>query len=383
MNPLSRVPRRVLSDWCERPRGAVSPGVPGDRSVDVTAAGHQRAAATAADGGQRRLPLGRRADVSCCERGARVTGRRVRSVSRSGFSVQTPAADTARSNHCRRAASAEHRRQRPGPVRPVPHRDHGIGPEPIGLRGLVLDPRAGLHTAVLAAARARGAKTAVMVLPQNTAANVAACGHPFLRHDHARLLYGHSLYERIPVLASGHRRHRFIPRAGTFRREVSPAGQTQPVQGSGQSWGVPAGGSASTRRRRGVRRRVCPRHPEVDWEQLRTAGKGRRGAVHGDAAANGRFKAAPAAVRGVDAGLVPGLAAPASAVTATPRSVRTPTSPSRSRRTPAPATGSWPWAGKPPSPSNARRALPYVTLGPCRIGRVLQAALVLHNSSWE
>lgn len=94
-------------------------------------------------------------------------------------------------------------------------RDHGISLEPLGLPGLVLDPRAGLHIAVLAAARRASADTAVMVLTQNAAANVAAYGQPFLRHEEARLLYGlhgHIPYDALPdLLTSGYRRYRFTP----------------------------------------------------------------------------------------------------------------------------------------------------------------------------
>lgn len=54
-------------------------------------------------------------------------------------------------------------------------RDHGISLAPLGLNGLVLDPRAGVHIAVLAA---------------------AAYGAPFRRHIGARLRY--ALHGRIP-----------------------------------------------------------------------------------------------------------------------------------------------------------------------------------------
>ncbi|MFI0773041.1 hypothetical protein ACH4TQ_50765 [Streptomyces sp. NPDC021218] len=57
-------------------------------------------------------------------------------------------------------------------------RDHGISLGPVGLPEMVLDPRAGLHIAVLAAARARGAETAVMVLTQNAAAMSPPTGSP-------------------------------------------------------------------------------------------------------------------------------------------------------------------------------------------------------------
>jgi hypothetical protein len=93
-------------------------------------------------------------------------------------------------------------------------RNHGISLEPLGLPGLVLDPRAGLHITVLAAARAQASGTAVMLLTQNAAANIAAYGQPFLHHDGTRLLYGlhgHIPYDALPALATDYRRYRFTP----------------------------------------------------------------------------------------------------------------------------------------------------------------------------
>lgn len=93
-------------------------------------------------------------------------------------------------------------------------RAHGISLAPIGLPGLVLDPRAGLHIAVLAAARARGAETVVMVLTSNAAANIAAYGQPFLHHDGTRLFYGlhgHIPYDALPGTAADYGRYRFPP----------------------------------------------------------------------------------------------------------------------------------------------------------------------------
>jgi len=74
-------------------------------------------------------------------------------------------------------------------------RDHGISLAPLGLDGLVLDPRAGLHIAVLAAARSNAGQPA-MTVTENAAANVAAYGAPFRRHDGTRLRY--TLHGRIP-----------------------------------------------------------------------------------------------------------------------------------------------------------------------------------------
>ncbi|PZT71486.1 hypothetical protein [Streptomyces sp. AC1-42T] len=75
-------------------------------------------------------------------------------------------------------------------------RDHGVSLAPLGLDGLVLDPRAGLHIAVLAAAAACGAEQSAMTITANAAANVAAYGRPFRRQGGARLRY--ALHGRIP-----------------------------------------------------------------------------------------------------------------------------------------------------------------------------------------
>jgi hypothetical protein len=75
-------------------------------------------------------------------------------------------------------------------------RDHGISLAPLGLDGLVLDPRAGVHIAVLAAAARHGAGQPVMTVTENAAANVAAYGAPFRRHNETRLRY--ALHGRIP-----------------------------------------------------------------------------------------------------------------------------------------------------------------------------------------
>ncbi|MFJ5811499.1 hypothetical protein OG906_35345 (plasmid) [Streptomyces sp. NBC_01426] len=46
---------------------------------------------------------------------------------------------------------------------------------------MVLDPRAGVHIAVLAAAARFNARQLVMTVTENAAANVAACGPVFRR----------------------------------------------------------------------------------------------------------------------------------------------------------------------------------------------------------
>ncbi|MEV7114338.1 hypothetical protein [Streptomyces anulatus] len=83
-------------------------------------------------------------------------------------------------------------------------RDHGVDLAPLGLQGMVLDPRAGLHIAVLAAAGEQGAVRPVMTVTDNAAAHVAAYGIPFRQHGAARLRY--ALHGKIPyeTAASGH-----------------------------------------------------------------------------------------------------------------------------------------------------------------------------------
>ncbi|MFI1622398.1 hypothetical protein ACH4VT_36360 [Streptomyces lydicus] len=75
-------------------------------------------------------------------------------------------------------------------------RDHGISLAPLGLADLVLDPRAGVHIAVLAAAAQSNAAQPVMTVTENAAANVAAYGALFRRHNGTRLRY--ALHGRIP-----------------------------------------------------------------------------------------------------------------------------------------------------------------------------------------
>ncbi|MFH9264666.1 hypothetical protein ACH4KN_10455 [Streptomyces sp. NPDC017546] len=79
-------------------------------------------------------------------------------------------------------------------------RDHGVDLSPLGLEGMVLDPRAGLHVAVLAAAGAFGAVRPVMTVTENAAAHVAAYGAPFRRHGPVRLRY--ALHGKIPYEAA-------------------------------------------------------------------------------------------------------------------------------------------------------------------------------------
>ena len=82
-------------------------------------------------------------------------------------------------------------------------RDYGIDLSPVGLPGLVLDPRVGIHIAVLAAASQVGIDNAVMAITQNAVANIAAYGQLFSDHAGMRVLYalhGHVPYQYIPDL---------------------------------------------------------------------------------------------------------------------------------------------------------------------------------------
>ncbi len=74
-------------------------------------------------------------------------------------------------------------------------RNHGIDLTPIGLPGLVLDPRVAVHITALAVARQRGINTVVMLTTENAAANIAAYGQSFRQHKALRLLY--ALHGRI------------------------------------------------------------------------------------------------------------------------------------------------------------------------------------------
>ncbi|MGF1430667.1 hypothetical protein [Kitasatospora sp. LaBMicrA B282] len=90
-------------------------------------------------------------------------------------------------------------------------RDHGIDLSPLGLNGLVLDPRAGIHATVLAAARRHEADTAVMTVTENAANHIAAHGQHFRQHDGARLryaLHGHLPYDHTESLQPLHEAYR-------------------------------------------------------------------------------------------------------------------------------------------------------------------------------
>lgn len=79
---------------------------------------------------------------------------------------------------------------------------------------MVLDPRVGVHIAVLAAARSLGADSVAMTITQNAAANIAAYGQHFARHEELRLLYalhGHVPYQHVPELLDTNQAHGVSP----------------------------------------------------------------------------------------------------------------------------------------------------------------------------
>lgn len=76
-------------------------------------------------------------------------------------------------------------------------RDHGIQLAPLGLDGLVLDPRVGVHVTVLAAARRARADLALMTITQNAVNHIAAHGQHFREHDGIRVKY--ALHGHLPL----------------------------------------------------------------------------------------------------------------------------------------------------------------------------------------
>ncbi|MDH6117365.1 hypothetical protein ABH930_001650 [Kitasatospora sp. GAS204A] len=90
-------------------------------------------------------------------------------------------------------------------------RDHGVDLSPVGLPGLVLDPRTGIHATVLAAARRQQADIAVMTTTQNAANHIAAHGQHFREYDGTRLqytLHGHLPYDHTAGLRPVHDAYR-------------------------------------------------------------------------------------------------------------------------------------------------------------------------------
>jgi hypothetical protein len=80
-------------------------------------------------------------------------------------------------------------------------RAHGISLDRVGLPGLVLDPRAGVHVTALHAAQHYGRGPVVMTATPEAIAHVAAYGAVFCEVDGMRLLYG--MHGRIPYDALG------------------------------------------------------------------------------------------------------------------------------------------------------------------------------------
>ena len=90
-------------------------------------------------------------------------------------------------------------------------RDHGIDLSPLGLPGLVLDPRLGLHVTILATARGLDADVAVMTITQNAANHIAAHGQHFRTYDGTRLqyaLHGHLPYDHTTDLRAVYETYR-------------------------------------------------------------------------------------------------------------------------------------------------------------------------------
>ncbi|MDH6123191.1 hypothetical protein [Kitasatospora sp. GP82] len=95
-------------------------------------------------------------------------------------------------------------------------RDHGIDLSPLGLAGLVLDPRVGIHATVLAVARRHQADTAVMTITQNAANHIAAHGQHFREHFGTRLqyaLHGHLPYDHTADLRAVYEAYKASPGA--------------------------------------------------------------------------------------------------------------------------------------------------------------------------
>ncbi|MFD8483555.1 hypothetical protein [Kitasatospora sp. NPDC059673] len=105
-------------------------------------------------------------------------------------------------------------------------RDHGIDLSPLGLHGLVLDPRAGIHATVLAAARRHQVDAAVMTTTQNAANHIAAHGQHFREFDGIRVqyaLHGHLPYDHMVSVQPLHDAYR----------------ATQEVKDGFESWFLP------------------------------------------------------------------------------------------------------------------------------------------------
>lgn len=84
-------------------------------------------------------------------------------------------------------------------------RDYGIGLAPLGLPGLVVDPRVALHITVIAAARRFPCTTAVMTISENAAHHIAAYGQLFRKHESTRVIY--ALHGHVPYDQLGQLRH--------------------------------------------------------------------------------------------------------------------------------------------------------------------------------
>ena len=93
-------------------------------------------------------------------------------------------------------------------------RSHGIRLDPLGLDGLVLDPRTGLHVTVLSAARKAGAAEVAMTATARAVSHIAAHGFGFTSWRGYRLRYaihGYVPYEEMPALERTYTFHGVTP----------------------------------------------------------------------------------------------------------------------------------------------------------------------------
>jgi hypothetical protein len=158
-------------------------------------------------------------------------------------------------------------------------RAHGVGLEGVGLPGLVLDPRAGVHVTVLAAARRVGAGVAVMAATASPIAHIAAYGAPFRTAQVGtvpmpQLRYG--LHGFVPYDRYGHHRHHpSEARPGGQRLRELLWGWFLPLCSLHARSGVRADqlpGLARFLRRALLTRQARPGHPDADAvEQVRAA----------------------------------------------------------------------------------------------------------------
>ncbi|WDZ88916.1 hypothetical protein [Nocardiopsis sp. HUAS JQ3] len=123
-------------------------------------------------------------------------------------------------------------------------RAHGIRLDALGLDGLALDPRTGLHVTVLAAARSAGAAEVAMTATARAIAHIAAHGIGFTSWQGHRLRYavhGRIPYEALPALEKVYAFHRvtsqerqafesrFLPLIAWHNKDRTHPGQLPPL----------------------------------------------------------------------------------------------------------------------------------------------------------